>query len=266
MCQATTALENDEDGNDNLDSVFLSITEQDNYCYCNVSIKNIKTPVDLYINRLNNLTEKSLCGMEIDIYLVRRQQEIILLQQIPTRCTSKEKTIRFSLFPFEYLHFTSRVVDGNFSIGYCIQIEREHKQGDEDSFLEISCDGPAVTTPIDTFTQPRSTLNDVTTSVQITPMLSFSTAMIGHQYTTSDSALYIALGTVGGLIICVSLLVVILLCKRQLSIKEADPVDNRNIQYDSLSGSRNTLNYSTLNRTSEDIDEQQYEIVNSNFI
>ncbi|CAC5418080.1 unnamed protein product [Mytilus coruscus] len=219
MCQTTTALENDEDGNDIFDSVFLSLIEQANNCYCNMSIKNVTTTVDLYINRLNNLTERLLCGMEIDIYL----------KEYPGKAM---KTV----------------------------------------FFEISCDGPPVTTPLDTFTQPRKTLNDVTTSLQITPILSSSTTMIAtspiHDETDSDgdSTLYIALGTVGGLIICVSVLVVIFLYKRQLSITEADPGDNRNMQYDSLSGSRNTLNYSTLNRTSEDIDEQQYETVNSNVI
>ncbi|CAC5366322.1 unnamed protein product [Mytilus coruscus] len=44
---------------------------------------------------------------------------------------------------------------------------------------------------------------------------------------------------------------------RQLSIMAAGPVDNRNMQYDNLSESRNTLNYSTLNRTSTDMDDQQ---------
>lgn len=124
MCQANTVFENDKDGNDNFDSVFFSLTEQDNNCYCNVSIKNIETSVDLIINRLNNLTGNSLCGMEIDILQVRSQQEIFLLKQIPTRCDSKENTIRLSLFYDEYLRFTSRVVDGEFSVGYCIQIIR----------------------------------------------------------------------------------------------------------------------------------------------
>lgn len=124
MCQATTAFENDEDGNDNFDSVFFSLTEQDNNCYCNVSLKNIENPVNLIINRLNNLTGHSLCGMEIDILQVRSQQDIVPLEQIPTRCDSKENTIRLSLVYDEYLSFTSRVVGGIFSVGYCIQIIR----------------------------------------------------------------------------------------------------------------------------------------------
>ncbi|XP_052088232.1 uncharacterized protein LOC127725339 isoform X2 [Mytilus californianus] len=271
MCQTTTSVEDDKDGNANFDSVFLSLTERSHNCSCFLSVKNLKTFVNLYIRRLNNLTGQSLCGMEIEIYQ-RRRQEFILLNRTPTRCDSKETTISLSLIRNEYIQFTSRVVDGNFSSGYCIQISREHREGDEDdSFLEISCDGPAVTTPLDTLTQHRTTLNDVTTTVHVTPMLSSTTTMTDelpiHDKTDSegDSTLYIALGTAGGFIICVSILVVIL-CKRQLSIKEADQGDNRNMQYDSLSESRNTLNYTTLNRTSPDMDDQQYEIVNSNFI
>lgn len=36
------------------------------------------------------------------------------------------------------------------------------------SVLEISCDGPAVTTPLDTLTQPRTSLHSVTTQEHTT--------------------------------------------------------------------------------------------------
>ncbi|VDI78196.1 Hypothetical predicted protein [Mytilus galloprovincialis] len=177
MCLSTKMVEDDDDGNDNFDSVFLSLTEQENNCSCTFSVKNANTPVNLYIKRLNNLADKLLCGMEKDIYFIRRN-EMFQTNRIPTRCDSKENTISLSLFGNEHLQFTSRVVDGNFSIGYCIQIAREHKQGYADSFLEISCDHSAVTTPPGTLTQTRTTLKRVTTSVPITSTLSFSTTMI----------------------------------------------------------------------------------------
>lgn len=127
MCKTTTAVEDYEDGNDTFDSVFLSLTEPENNCSCTVSVKNVTSYifVNLYIKRLNNLAEKSLCGMEISIYLIRLDETILVLpNRIPTRCDSKENKISLSLFRNEHLQFTSRAVDGNFSIGYCIQIAR----------------------------------------------------------------------------------------------------------------------------------------------
>lgn len=123
MCQATTAVEDDHDGSGKLESVFLSLIKQENNCSCNVSAKNVQNFVNVNITRLNNLKEQSLCGMEIDIYFVKTD-EIKQQKSIPTKCNSTENTIQFSLFVNEYLRFTSRIVNANFSIRYCIQIER----------------------------------------------------------------------------------------------------------------------------------------------
>ncbi|CAC5366321.1 unnamed protein product [Mytilus coruscus] len=253
MCQTTTVVENDKGSN----GVFLSLIEHENNCSCIVSVKNIgdRESVNLYIKRLNNLTEQPLCGMEIDIYFIR-PNETSLLKQLATKCTSEENTKRVSLFGEEYLQFTSRVVNRNFSIGFCIQIEIENKKGNNDSFLEISCDNQKLTTttdtPIhaqttssdittnpqttfsdittnpqaslsDTPTQTQTTLNDLKTSEQITSLMSSPTPMIDtsniNDKTDSDgdSTHYIAIGSGGGFVLFVSLLVLIVLCKRRKS-------------------------------------------------
>lgn len=124
MCQSTTAVEDDQDGNAYFDSVFLSLTEQANNCSCTVSVKNASGFVNLHIQRLNTLNEQPLCGMEIDILHVRRPFEFYFLNRSPTRCDSREESIYLTLLGDEYLQFTSRVLDGNFSNGYCIQITR----------------------------------------------------------------------------------------------------------------------------------------------
>ncbi|XP_052088229.1 uncharacterized protein LOC127725338 [Mytilus californianus] len=250
MCQST-AVKNDKYSN----SIFLSLIEQENNCSCIVSVKNAKNHVDLSIKRLNNLTEQLSCGIEIDIYFIRPNQ-INLLDQLATKCTSEENTKRLSILDIEYLQFISRVVDGNFSNGYCIQIEIENKKGNNDSFLEISCDNQKLTTttvtPIhaqttfsdittnpqttlsdittnpqaslsDTPTQTQTTLNDFKSSEQITSLMSSTTPMIDtskiNDKTDSDgdSTLYIAIGAGGGFVLFVSLLVLIVLCKRRKS-------------------------------------------------
>lgn len=121
MCQSTTVMGNYENTNDNFDSVFLSLTEKANNCSCTVSVKTTKSSVKLYIKRLNNLTQELLCGMEIDIYQ-QRQANVLVLEPIPTRCGSTNNTKVFSIFNDENLQLISKVVDGIFSIGYCIHI------------------------------------------------------------------------------------------------------------------------------------------------
>ncbi|CAC5418076.1 unnamed protein product [Mytilus coruscus] len=269
MCQSTTAVENDDDGNDTIDSVFLSLLEQENYCSCNISVKNVQTTINLNITRLNNLTEQPLCGIEIDIYFLRPNESNVP-ESFPIRCNSTEQTLRFSLFRNEYLQFTSRVEDGNFSIGYCVQILREHTQGDEDSFLEISCGNQALTTTTDspthpqttisdTPTYPKTTLNDFWTSEQTTSIMSSPTPMVDVNDKTDsdgDSILYIAIGAGGGFVLCVSLLVVILLCKRRKSHHSGKEENSENGRANSTADDDDdSLKYNVLYASSERHDD-----------
>lgn len=123
MCQTTARVEDDQDGNIyfDCDSVFLSLIQQKDNCSCTVSVKQTHSFVNLFIKRLNNLTEQPLCGMEIDIYLVSPHENYLLHQSL-TRCENKETTIGLSIIGNEYIQFITRVVDGHFSNGYCIQI------------------------------------------------------------------------------------------------------------------------------------------------
>lgn len=121
LCQSTPVV--DEDADDTtIDSVFISLIEQEDNCSCSVSVKKTNSYVNLFIKRLNNFTEQSLCGMEIDIYHIRPNDSV--LPSFPIKCNSSEHTQKFSLFRNEHLQFTSRVIVGQFSVGYCIQILR----------------------------------------------------------------------------------------------------------------------------------------------
>lgn len=121
MCQSTKVVDEHEYGNATVDGVFLSLKEQENNCACSVSVKNTNSFVTLFIKRLNNFTEQSLCGMEIDIYYIR-PNETVLTTII--NCSSTAHTKVLSLLNNEHLQFTSRVIVGQFSVGYCIQILR----------------------------------------------------------------------------------------------------------------------------------------------
>ncbi|XP_052088228.1 uncharacterized protein LOC127725337 [Mytilus californianus] len=255
MCQSTSVVEEDEDGNATFDGVFLSLIEHENNCSCSVSVKNTNSFVNLFIKRLNNFTEQSLCGVVIDIYHIR-PNDSILPENFPINCSSTEQTQVFSLLRNEYIQFTSRVVDVQLSVGYCIQITRDHNAGQEVSSLEISCGNQALATTIDTpihaqttfsdtSTNPQTTFSDITThpqaslsdiptqtqtthndfktSEQITSFMSSPTPMINtsniNDKTNSDgdSTLYIAIGAGGGFVLFVTLLVLIVLCKRRKS-------------------------------------------------
>lgn len=134
MCQTTARVEDDQDGNIYFDSVFLSLIQQEDNCSCTVSVKNTHSFVNLFIKRLDNLTEQPLCGMEIDIYFVSPQVNDLFYQSL-TRCDNKETTISLSILENEYIQFITRVVDGNFSNGYCIQITRGSLEINETLFL-----------------------------------------------------------------------------------------------------------------------------------
>lgn len=127
MCQTTKAMEDDEDGNNNFDSVALSLTEQKNNCSCYLSVKNVtSSSSSLYIKQYNYVGRQPSCGMEIDIDQHRSNpHEIVPLPgPIPSRCNSTVTQNMFSLLKNETLQFISRIVDGHFNTGYCIQIIR----------------------------------------------------------------------------------------------------------------------------------------------
>lgn len=125
MCQGKkTVMEDEQDGSENVDSVFLSLMKQENNCSCNVTVKDLTTSAKINFKRIN-FSEQPYCGMEIDVYQIRQNEnETVPTNDMPTKCNSTKHTQSLSLIKNEYLRFTSRVVDGNFSTGYCIQIER----------------------------------------------------------------------------------------------------------------------------------------------
>ncbi|VDI13121.1 Hypothetical predicted protein, partial [Mytilus galloprovincialis] len=187
MCQTTKAMEDDEDGNDNFDSVALSLTEQTNNCSCYLSVKNVTSPSSsLYIKQYQYVERQSSCGMEIDIDQHRSNPyEIVPLPgPIPSRCNSTVGQKQFSLFKNERLQFISRIVDGNFNTGYCIQIIRVHHPPDG-GFLELSCGDQEITKTTTKYTSfyPRTTLNDAThSSGPLTSISSSPTSMIDKSY------------------------------------------------------------------------------------
>lgn len=126
MCQGkTTVTEDEQDGSENVDSVFLSLMKPEGNCSCNVTVKHATSFVNINIKRLNNFSKQTYCGMEIDVYQIRQNEnETVLTNEMPTKCNSTNTTYSLTLVGNEYLRFTSRVVDGNVSTGYCIQIER----------------------------------------------------------------------------------------------------------------------------------------------
>lgn len=124
MCQKKTAVEETEDGSDYFDSIFLSLTVNKNNCSCYLYVKNFTISPSLYIKQYNNEPQQALCGMEMDIYQHRPREVVPLIDPIPTRCNGSGQSNYFSLVKDEYLQFRSRIVDGNFSKGYCIQIIR----------------------------------------------------------------------------------------------------------------------------------------------
>ncbi|CAG2237784.1 unnamed protein product [Mytilus edulis] len=160
MCTTDFASEESKNGGTTVDSVALRVMTQQDGCECEVSLKT-------NIVRIQFTREKD---------------------KTPIKCTKGTDTRSVSLLPYGVLHLRSKIIGGNFSRGYCLQIYRHHITGDNVR-IQINCSIPSMKT---------TTQQDKTVS---------GTENI-HSHTDTDSTLYIAIG-VGSAVVVIALFVVV---------------------------------------------------------
>ncbi|CAC5366324.1 unnamed protein product [Mytilus coruscus] len=259
MCQAGLAVEQigeSKQGNENLNHVTLRARTQEDNCTCLVFIENQSLSgflmyIEPYGALQSSAPKEFECGLEL--YLDFYQEETLQPDRnfVPIKCASGQLSRSLTFLRNSVLSFTSKVSSGNFTRGYCIDIQRVHVNG-ENGTLKIVCGIPGVipstryTTPqsLDLFT--KSPVNDHST-LSGSPM-------------NDDSTVYIASGASAGVVVIAAFAIAIIVCKRHRNKrKQPVPIINVNMQYDSLSEAGNASNYSTLNNTQAD--DQQYEIV-----
>jgi hypothetical protein len=101
------------------------MTQQDN-CICRVTIDNQIEPIYIGLRKYDGLTasspEESECGLAVDINHI---PDISTAYEIaPIECIDNVNLRNIQLLANNTLQFKSRIINGSFTRGYCMVIER----------------------------------------------------------------------------------------------------------------------------------------------
>ena len=126
MCRTSSATEEQHSGYDNVDSVVLRIMIQQDNCICRVTIDNQIEPVSIGLEKYDGLTssapEKYGCGLAVDIHYI---PDISTGNKIaPIECEKNVAHRDIPIYQNSTFEFKSRIIDGTFTRGYCMQIIR----------------------------------------------------------------------------------------------------------------------------------------------
>ncbi|XP_076079169.1 uncharacterized protein LOC143049401 [Mytilus galloprovincialis] len=207
-------------------------------CTCDVYIERHIVTTELLIEKYKNISgaapENNLCGLSIDIEMLNDESV-----SNPIECTNGVDRRQFSLVKNGALRFTSRIVQGNFTRGYCIIINRDKITNNISQRLKIVCNESEI-------------LQYDTSSINPTD--------INPETNDSSDTMFISIGaSVGSLFIIIVGIIGILIRRQGCKIKKPMSTANLNMQYDNLSESRNTSSYSTLDRPTTD--DHPYDVV-----
>ena len=123
MCKDTTAIEDPHFGSEAVDSEVMRVITQEDNCVCNVTYQNEN--VRIVIRKYDKLTQSSpvyyQCGLHLYMELLNQST---LIQIEPIKCTTGLEPRLFALERGGILQLTSKVTEGEFTRGYCIQISR----------------------------------------------------------------------------------------------------------------------------------------------
>lgn len=126
MCTTDFANEYPENGGTTKDSVALRVRTQQDGCECEVSLQNQYLIYTLYMRRYDlqksAAPEQATCGLAIDIDYT--DPVTFPPNKASMECTQGTDDRSVSLLKDGVLKLRSRIIDGNFSRGYCIQIYR----------------------------------------------------------------------------------------------------------------------------------------------
>ncbi|XP_071137461.1 uncharacterized protein [Mytilus edulis] len=131
MCTNESTVEDSTDGYIPVDSVLLRITKHQNNCICQVTLQNTVTNYTIYMSKYKDLSiaapEHQNCGLAVDVEYLDTSDTPRPLQSI--ECTRGTGMRSIDLGGGE-LKFKSRIIDGNFTRGYCMQIYRNESIND----------------------------------------------------------------------------------------------------------------------------------------
>lgn len=126
MCTDGHAVEDSNDGNDQIDSVVVRVMKQKANCTCRVSLKNITGGYTVQMKKYLDLSSSAPlienCGLAI---IVDFPEVTGIISNLGTiQCTSGTKKRVIGLEQNGVIELKSKIIDGDFTKGYCIQIYR----------------------------------------------------------------------------------------------------------------------------------------------
>ncbi|CAC5366326.1 unnamed protein product [Mytilus coruscus] len=123
MCMSSFAIEKDGNGPEFLDSVVLRAMVDRGGCTCDILIENHIVKTKIFIEKYENISaaapKNTVCGLAIDIEMLNDESVFYQIE-----CTNDVDRRPFSIVKNGVLRFTSRIIQGNFTRGYCINIIR----------------------------------------------------------------------------------------------------------------------------------------------
>lgn len=125
MCTDDYAEEEDAEGSVKVNSVLLRITKHQNSCICHVNLEVTETNYTIHMSKYQDRSyaapEQHHCGLAVDVDYVDTSITTRSLQ--PIECIEGTKKRSIALGGSE-LKFESRIINGDFTRGYCMQISR----------------------------------------------------------------------------------------------------------------------------------------------
>ena len=126
MCKSSSATEETSSGSFKVDRVVLRIMTQQDSCICRVKKTNQITPISLALSKYGDhaasAPETSECGLAVDINHIPNICTGTIID--PINCIANVNYRTIPLLQNSTLQFKSRIINGNFTRGYCMQILR----------------------------------------------------------------------------------------------------------------------------------------------
>ena len=120
------ATEESHSGGYNIDSVVLRIMIQQDNCICRVTIENQIEPVSIGLRKYGGLASsapvKAECGLAVDINHIPDMSTGSVIA--PIECINNVDIRNIPLLENSTLQFKSKIINGTFTKGYCMQIRR----------------------------------------------------------------------------------------------------------------------------------------------
>ncbi|CAG2226798.1 unnamed protein product [Mytilus edulis] len=131
MCTNESVVEESTDGYKPVDSVLLRIMKHQNNCTCHVILQNSVTNYTIYFSKYNELSgsapAQQNCGLAVDVKYVDTSDTTRSLQSINCAIGTGVRAIDLG---GNELKFRSRIIPGDFTRGYCMQIFRNESIND----------------------------------------------------------------------------------------------------------------------------------------